>query len=688
MFFRDGKMELDFSQQGLKMIFEITDDNTVALRHFSCNANEYSEKKLKWCTVSDIHISGKDADDHHGAKHTGCYGNKNLKYKEHNFFDNEFGKKLEFVLSDGKITAVMHYQFYSGIAAVRCWMTVENNSKENIGLEYVTSFCYTGFDNGGKSSDDSIKVYIPYNTWQREYNWRINTPSELGFDRLNDFSFKRIMQSNSGTWSSKEALPMGAVENTEKENTIMWQIESNGAWNWEISDIADMLYLKLSGPSEQENQWYKELKPNEKFEGVKACVAVGSDFNAALAEMTAYRRMIFTNNEANKSMPVFFNDYMNCLWAEPTEEKLIPVIDKAYEAGAEYYVMDAGWYADGNWWDTVGEWIPCGWRFPNGIKKVFDYVRSKGMRPGIWLEIEVMGVNCALAEKFEDECFFMRHGKRVIDHGRYILDFRSKRVREFTMSVIDRMYNDYGIRYIKNDYNVDGGIGTEIDSDSFGDGLLQHNRAFICWIKEINKKYPDLILENCASGGLRADYLSLQNSHLQSVSDQTDYKRMGAIAAASQTAVLPEQTLVWSYPLADATEDAVVFNMANAMLSRILLSGQIMSWSDNQMKLVKEGIECYKKFRSDIPKAIPFYPIGIPQNTSGWLCVAHRFGEKTRLTVWRTASDEAELFIPLQKTNNSAKVLYPSYLADTVTVAENGVCVKLKNKYSAVIFEV
>ena len=96
-------MELNFSQQNLKVIFEITEDNIVALRHFSCNDKEYPEKKLKWCSISDIHISGEDADDHHGAKHTGCYGNKNLKYKEHRYFDNEFGKKLEFVLSDEKI---------------------------------------------------------------------------------------------------------------------------------------------------------------------------------------------------------------------------------------------------------------------------------------------------------------------------------------------------------------------------------------------------------------------------------------------------------------------------------------------------------------------------------------------------------------------------------------------------------
>ena len=148
---------------------------------------------------------------------------------------------------------------------------------------------------------------------------------------------------------------MGAVQNTETATTLLWQIESNGSWQWEISDIDNAMYLKLSGPTEQENSWYKELRKNETFESVPVCIAIGVDFNDALAHLTAYRRVLASNRGADRSLPVIFNDYMNCLWADPTEEKLIPVIDKAAEVGAEYYCMDAGWYADGTWWETVGE---------------------------------------------------------------------------------------------------------------------------------------------------------------------------------------------------------------------------------------------------------------------------------------------------------------------------------------------
>jgi alpha-galactosidase len=47
---------------------------------------------------------------------------------------------------------------------------------------------------------------------------------------------------------------------------------------------------------------------------------------------------------------------MNCLWGDSTEEKELPLIDDAAEAGCEYFVIDAGWYAEQNedWSSTVG----------------------------------------------------------------------------------------------------------------------------------------------------------------------------------------------------------------------------------------------------------------------------------------------------------------------------------------------
>ena len=670
-------MLLDFSQENMSILFEITPSNRVALKHFSYAPPVLEDKDLSGCMISEIHISGENPAAHLGAKHAGSWGDSILQYETHRYYKNKYGNKLEFSLSGGKINAVVHYQFYTGAAAVRTWTVVTNISREPVGLEYVSSFSYTGLDENG------LKIMIPHNSWAREASWRAYTPWDLSLQKTMATGSKRIAVSNTGTWSSKEHLPMAAA--VSESGALMWQLENNGSWHWEISDVTNMLYLKISGPTEQENAWYHELMPGESFESVRACVTLGKDFDGALCEMTKYRRVIFENNAQNRALPVIFNDYMHCLWADPTEEKMLPLIDKAAEAGCEYYCMDAGWYADGTWWEAVGEWREQKKRFPGGIKRVFDYIKSKGMVPGIWLEIEVMGINCPIAGQFEDECFFMRHGKRVIDRGRYQLDFRNGKVRRFASAVVDRVVREYGAGFIKFDYNIDAGSGTEVDSASFGDGLLAHNRAYLGWIEEIKNRYPGLILENCSSGGMRLDYAMLAKHHIQSMTDQEDFRDTAYIAAAAPTAVLPEQAGIWAYPLSDNKENETAFLMTSALLQRVYLSGQITSLSEGNFSLVKEAIECYKQIRDDIPASIPFYPLGVPKTGDGVICLAFRCGARCRLAVWCFDEAGGRVQIPLACSN--IKILYPSNSSIEAVKTEDGLAVTFPAAYTAAVIE-
>lgn len=675
-------MILTFEEKNLKMVFEVTEDKNLYLLEFSNSQNcDIDDEIKKYFPAIELQISGENQNDHHGSKHTVTSASVSLKYVKHNYYKNEIGNKLEFLLKNKSVSVVLNYQFYDNISVVRSWNEVKNISDAPVGLEYISSFTLTGIDN--PISDDEIYVYIPHNSWVREGAWEKKSLPELGFNKITKFSTKKISVSNTGTWSSKEYLPMGAFENSK--TTFMWQIEHNGSWQWEISDIADRMYLKISGPNEYENHWYKNLKPNETFESVKTAVAVSKGFDFALEEMTHYRRKITRENRSDKKLPVIFNDYMNCLWAEPTTEKMIPVIDKACEAGAEYYCMDAGWYADGTWWETVGEWKPCEWRFPNGIKEVFDYIKSKNMVPGIWLEIEVMGINCPILNQFTDDCFFVRHGKRVIDHGRYHLDFRNEKVREFAASVIDRVVNEYGVGYIKMDYNIDGGIGTEINSDSYGDGLLQHNRAFLNWIDTILDKYPDLILENCGSGGLRMDYAMLSRYALQSVTDQEGYVNNGIIASNCAIGVLPEQAAIWSYPKADGDENEAEYNMVNSLLCRMHLSGEVFNLTEKQFGYVKEGVEFYKSIRNKISGFIPFYPLGINSFTKNIACVGYKWKNEIYLSVWKTDEKFEDIFIPVKC--KFAEIVYPSNINASVSCSRDGITLSSLWKNQAVVIK-
>lgn len=115
--------------------------------------------------------------------------------------------------------------------------------------------------------------------------------------------------------------------------------------------------------------------------------------------------------------------------------------------------------------------------------------------------------------------------------------------------VIDHLVKEYGVGYIKMDYNIEPGIGTEINADSFWDRLLCHERAYLAWLDSIFEKYSNLIIENCSIGGLRIDYAMFSRHSIQSTSDQDDYRRYATSSANSPSALMPEQSAIWTYPL-------------------------------------------------------------------------------------------------------------------------------------------
>jgi alpha-galactosidase len=653
-------------ESGLKLLIEVTDEGDVRLLHFSILP--YEETSLKGelqkakFRLTEVQVTGENYDGHHGAKHLETLPGKRMKYRSHRLMENEAGQKLELEQYDPVtgLKLVSHLQCYRGIPVVRSWSMVENEGNSEMALEYISSFALNGLAKEGTGSwGDKMRLHVPHHSWYGELQWRASFLPELGLTPVNRFTMKRIAVSNTGTWSTAEYLPMGCLENVKTGTSLFWQIEHNGSWHWEIGDYGHRedddagteeghLYLRVGGPTEAENHWWKKLKPGESFTTVPVAVGtVQGGLEDAAGRLTEYRRRIRRPNRDNEALPVIFNDYMNCLFGDPTAEKLYPLIDAAAETGCEYFCIDAGWYADGAWWDGVGEWQPSAKRFPEGLEAVLEYIRSKGMAPGLWLEIEVMGVRCPLVERLPDDWFFVRHGKRVADHGRYQLDFRHPGVRKFADTIIERFVKQYKVGYIKMDYNINIGIGTELGADSFGDGLLQHNRAYLEWLDEVFARYPELVIEHCSSGGLRMDYALLQRHSLASISDQTDYRKLALIAAASPTALTPEQAAVWSYPLESGDEDEVVFNMVNALLLRIHLSGHLARMEPQRRELIREAIDYYKEIRTSIAEAVPFWPLGLPRHDSGWTALGLQSGRKVWLAVWRLGGGEEEIRLPL-----------------------------------------
>ncbi|RDW77845.1 hypothetical protein BP5796_05697 [Coleophoma crateriformis] len=574
------------------------------------------------------------------------------------------------------LEVLSQFSIYTGIPVLRCTAIVTNKGTAGVYLQTFSSLSIGGLNRKQPEWWKDYRMVIPHSNLFREAQWRRFTLPELGMDYCGESDFNlpgtraSVILSNQGTFSTEGHLPMGALEKADGSECWMWQIEHSGAWRWEFGNILESLYIVAGGPTDNE-QWTKYLAPDESFTSVPVGLAVvAGNCEDAFAPMTQYRRRIRRKHADNDNLPVIFNDYMNCLMGDPTEEKVEKLIEPARQVGSEYFVIDAGWYAeDPDWWETVGAWEPSKIRFPNGLKTLLDKIRAAGMVPGLWLEPEVIGVKSPLLGQFPNEAYFQRYGVRVSEQGRHQLDFRHPVVRSRLDAVVDRLVLEYGVGYFKLDYNIDVTQGTDIDAASPGDGMLEHRRAYMSWVNGLYDRFPDLVLESCCSGAQRLDYHMLATHSIQSTSDQQDSILYAAISAAVPTALTPEQSASWAYPQPDWSDDLIGFTMVNSLLGRAYLSGRVDLMSASQLELIKDGLTVYKQIRQDIKNSVPFWPNGLHEWHQEWLSLGLRSNNQRYLGIWRRGGDESCCFPIKDLVGKDVKVecLYPKKAAGSLS---------------------
>lgn len=595
------------------------------------------------------------------------------------------------------LRAEIFYRILVGHGVLRSWVRLTNAGAAKVTVESVTTFLCGGLSGGDSAPDDLSHLDVLWceNDWQAEGRWQRrelrDALPDLARNAHGTHARGRFGITSTGTWSSGTYLPMGAVVDHRTGHTWLWQIEHNGAWHWQVGECAHRgaggapghgglgdrrsgVYVAILGPTDTEHHWHVTLAPGETFSTVPAAVAVSArGLDDAFGLMTGYRRAVRRPHGDSRRLPVIFNDFMNTLMGDPTTARLLPLITAAAAVGAEYFCIDAGWYAEPGqgWWDSVGEWEPSAARFPGGISEVMDRVRAEGMVPGLWLEPEVVGVRSPIADRLPAEAFFLRRGQRVVENGRYHLDLRHPAALTHLDEAIDFLVGELGVGYLKLDYNINAGPGTDTGGLSAGAGLLAHNRAHLRWLNGVLDRHPGLVIENCASGGMRTDYAMLSGLQLQSTSDQQDLLRYPAITAAAPAAITPEQAATWAYPQPGFTDREIIFTLCGALLGRIHLSGHIDQMTTAQRRLVADAVDTYKQIRHDLPAAVPFWPFGLPRWTDSWLALGMRAPTVTYLLVWHRGrmtpkapgtADGDQVVLPTNRLGGETvapEVLYP-----------------------------
>lgn len=595
------------------------------------------------------------------------------------------------------LRAVVHLELADGIPVLRSW--AELTCDREVAVDYATTGVVSGMGHGARWEDE-LAVWEAANPWSGEFRWRRSTLSErglydVGMVRFNQVGSKnRVSLTSTGAWSTSEHLPLGIVEDTGTGRMLAWQIESSSAWHAELGDRYGDVYLAVLGPTSHEHQWAVELSPGETFATVPVALAVvpgsgdtDTTLGAVGAALTAHRRRTRRPHPDHTGLPVIYNDFLNALMSDPTTERELPLIEAAADLGAEYFVIDAGWYDDesGGWWDSVGAWEPSTNRFPDGgLDAVIDRIRELGMKPGLWLEPEVVGIRSPVAGELPAEAFFQRDGRRVAEWGRYQLDLRHPAARAHVDTVVDRLVDRFGLEYLKLDYNVDTGPGTDGGvGEPFGAGLLGHSRAFLEWVTDVMDRHPGLVVEGCAAGGSRTDAASGSVFPIQSLTDQQDYRLVPPVAAAAPLAITPEQSGVWASVEGSMSEEELSFSLVTALLSRVHLAGRIDTLDERQRVVVRDALAVYRTVRGAIARSVPVWPLGLPGWRDEWVILGARDGSDLYLAVTRRGTepggaDVVRVPLPGLRAIGEAEVLYPTWHDDSVAVADDGRSLEIK----------
>ncbi|KAL6242119.1 hypothetical protein RBB50_011031 [Rhinocladiella similis] len=673
--------EIRWQTPDLTVILTIESDQIVRLKEITPvgeraippRSSLFSESSLP---LTEVRLAGEGTDDTKSSKTLVCGAvTKRLKYQSHQESTSGQQQSIEVTSHDdvSKLTVTATLVAYPGSPVLRSYTKVRNDGDTAIILCQVTSLVVGGLTGGSREWFQDYVASSATNTWFREAQWHDHDLPSIGLDSIGVCELNQghlgghtsYSVSNRGGFSTGGMLAMGMLKKRDGQDTWLWQIENNGSWRWELGDFKEDIYVAISGPNDFNHSWKECLEPEQSFTTVPCAIThVHGGIEAAFGALTDYRRCIRRKHVDNEELPIIFNDFMNCLMGDPDEEKVKGLIGPAAYAGAEYFVVDAGWYADTtDWWDSVGEWKPSRKRFPNGLKSVLDAIRLAGMTPGVWLEPEVVGIRSNILEELPAEAFFQENGRRAVEKGRYQLDYRSPMVRQRMDRIVDDLVLNYGVGYFKFDYNIDVVYGTDFNAFSSGAGALGHNRAYLEWVTNILDRHPGLVIENCSSGGQRLDYALLAIHSVQSTSDQQDPVRYAAVSAAIATAVTPEQSASWAYPQPEWSDEINALTVINSLMGRVHLSGALHRLSKSQLSLVRDGMNVYKKFRHDVKSSKPFWPLGLPGWHDDWMAVGLKAGSCQYLAVWRRGGD-VSCSLPVSgadgNTALTAELLYPA----------------------------
>ncbi len=210
------------------------------------------------------------------------------------------------------------------------------------------------------------------------------------------------------------------------------------------------------------------------------------------------------------------------------EEKLCNLMGDAVKLGVDMFLLDDGWF--GNKYprhsDTqgLGDWEATRDKLPNGVGRLCQEARAKGIKFGIWIEPEMVNPKSELYEKHKDWVIHLPNRDEYYFRNQMVLDLSNPKVQDFVFDIVDNLMTQYPeIAFFKWDCNSPiTNIYSPYLKDKQSHLYVDYVRGLYSVLDRIKAKYPTLRMMLCSGGSGRIDYKALSYFTEFWASDNTD----------------------------------------------------------------------------------------------------------------------------------------------------------------------
>lgn len=262
----------------------------------------------------------------------------------------------------------------------------------------------------------------------------------------------------------------------------------------------------------------KWLKPGETFSSPGTFIYV---FNSAKWQdgfENDYKELLRKHMSlqlfSRKKVPAFIYNTWRPFLDNINEKLIMDCADKLAGTGTDLFIIDAGWYR------YSGDFIPDSSKFPRGLKFLCDYIRKKGMQPGLWFTAASVNEKSKIALQHPEWLIKDKNGLPANLHDMSIpLDGYGWHDGLKTMSLGSPYYDHFkkivigyirelSLKYVKFDLSIASSAYVH-EPERSGDyetnsSKLYKDRASSYWIiyermmqlmDELHQEFPDLLVD-------------------------------------------------------------------------------------------------------------------------------------------------------------------------------------------------